>query len=522
MDHAITVLPPQARRQEPNVGIINLPNEILHEICCHLCLHCHHECVVIVDFDLRLDAFEDQKALARLSQCSQRLRKIAQPVLFHWYQSDEEEDEPGGYEELDRFVSFMRPILRHPTLAASTRALALYNPRMFPEESHHVTSSDPEGSFGRAFEAVGGSLLQLWRNNGGEKLYLDQLQMLAMASTPALSQLRVSRESDFFNRARGVWSYLMPNLKCLTFFAGDGSGGLGDDSNDVKFAMSLLRHAPNLESLVALDCWGEWMIHSRVYFVERPWGLLLTNLKRLSLNDVTLNQLVPILDICPLLEDLEYFDDHRLLGLPPMGLTPVIGRLRTTLRRLCYSILPVYAPEACDDPPLEELRDNQNQIFYKYGEPVENVYPDLSGFPVLEVLELEQLVLYGPVFPTLEDPREDRSSQITTPEHILRRLPPSLRQLRIGCVGYWPTVHRDLLALAEEPSRRFPRLQAVTVEVFEAPPEHQHRHLDERLSSVLGVSLVVCYVARSHYNPTGLLSARSGKPTIVPRPILFS
>ena len=248
---------------------------------------------------------------------------------------------------------------------------------------------------------------------------------------------------------------------------------------------------------------------------------MLTNLRKLSLNDVTLDQLGPILDICPLLEDLEYFDDHHVPSSLHMSPDRHLGHLRTTLRRFCYSVLPTNAPEDDEGPPFEELQGSQRWAF-NHRNPVEEGYPDFSAFPVLEELELEQLVLYGPVFPTRKDPREDRSSQITTPDRLFRKLPPCLQRLRIGYVAYWPTVYRDLLALAEEPSRRFPRLQAVTLEVFEAPPEHQHRHLVERLDSGLKVTLLVCYVTRSQYMSRGLLPARPGRPKVVHRPVLYS
>ena len=521
MDHAITVLPLRASRQEPSLGIVNLPSEILHEICCQLCPHCHHEHVVTASFDLLPAAFEDQKALARLSRCSQRLREIAQPVLFHWYKGSETDNGREDVEELGRLVSFLRPIIRHPTLAASTQALALYETQW----SRDATFADPEGSLGPAFEAVGGYLLRHWRHNYRKKLYLDQLQELAMASTPALSQLCLHRMSEDFNETWGFWSYPMPNLKYLAF-PGNTSGGEDgtygyEDTYDLKDAMSLLRHAPNLETLVAPDCWGGEIFETKAHFAKQPWDLMLTSLKRLSLNDVTLEQVGPILKICPLLEDLEYFDDHRVLGLLHMSPERYLGHLRATLRRLCYSVLATNVPEPDEGSPFEELQGNQRWLF-RHKDHAEEGYTDFSSFPVLEELELEQLFLYGPVFPTREDPREDRSSQLTTPDSLFRKLPHALRRLRIGCVGYWPTLYRDLLALAEEPSRRFPRLQTVTLEVFEAPPEHQHRHLAERLGSGLGVTLLVCYVVRSQCMSRGLLPARPGRPGVVHRPVLYS
>src|SRR5689334_10947402 len=123
MDHSITALPPRARRKEPKLNIVDLPSEILDGICRLLCLHCRDEHVVLAGPDILPAALEDQRAIARFSRCSRRLRGLAQPVLFHWYHGHEEHDE---IEERDRLASFVRAIVRNPTLAASTRALALY------------------------------------------------------------------------------------------------------------------------------------------------------------------------------------------------------------------------------------------------------------------------------------------------------------------------------------------------------------------------------------------------------------
>ncbi|KAG7294042.1 hypothetical protein NEMBOFW57_004104 [Staphylotrichum longicolle] len=213
-------------------------------MCCQLCLHCHHEHVVTAGYDILPAVLEDQKALARLSRCSRRLRAIAQPVLFHWYHNGKTDDGQGGVDVLDRLVSFLRAIIQHPTLAASTHAPTLYEP-LSSRYGQLATFADPEGSFGRVFEAVGGYLLQRWRNTNGQTLFLDQLQELAMFC--------LDRESEFSNCSWGVWSYPMPNLKFLAF-AGNRTGSLEEETYDLKDALNLLRHAPNLDTLVAPDC----------------------------------------------------------------------------------------------------------------------------------------------------------------------------------------------------------------------------------------------------------------------------
>ncbi len=513
MDHTLVILPLQAPRKEPGLHILDLPAEILDHICRVLCFHCQEKHAVIASRDILPPAFEDQKALSRFSQCSRRLREIAQPILFHWFHDGEE----GGIraKEVSRLARFLRAIIGSPTLAASTQALALYRRGQRPE------FEDTDGFFRRAVEALGGYLPYLWhpRTQG---LSLESLQELAMASTPAMSQLCLLRESRITGGAWELWDYSMPSLKYLAF-AGSRTLAMLDVTYDLREARSLLRCAPNLDTLVAPDCWGggPGSVYVRQLFSGQRWDVPLARLKTLSVNNASLEYLGTILRTCTVLEDLEYFDEHQMSGL--LSLDDHLGHLRTTLRRLCYSVFPAELDDQISES--ETVQTLQEWFWEDPYKPVDPCYPDFSSFPVLEQLELEQLVLYGPVFPTSSDPREDRSNIITTPSHIFRKLPRSLRRLRIGYVTDWPVIYRDLLALAEEPGpspRPFPLLQEVAVEVFTAPPEHQHKNLGERLRSVLGVTLLVYYVARSESVSRGLLPARPGRPKLVREPVLYS
>lgn len=92
-----------ARRRD----LIDLPVEILEQICSCLCLHCRVDCVPEIPQAAMEKAFEDQTALARLSQTCKHLRDIVQPTLFHWFSG------------LDRHIR---------DLAKSVHAMVLYAP----------------------------------------------------------------------------------------------------------------------------------------------------------------------------------------------------------------------------------------------------------------------------------------------------------------------------------------------------------------------------------------------------------
>ncbi len=400
MDNTIAALPLRALPRASGLNLVNFPS-VLDRICRQLCLHCQVEHVVIAGPDILPGGFENQTALARFSRCSRRLRDIAQPVLFHWYHAS---GAGSNSQELNRLVTFLHAILQNPTLARSTRALALCQTKI--ANLRWAKLDDSDGFFRRAVEARGGYRLQR-RLPGTAHVAHGRAPRAGHGEYAGpVAALSAPRSPFHFIEYWPAWDYEMPNLKYLAF-AGNQTDSRLEDTYDLKEARNLLRCAPNLATLIAPDCWGgESDIHRlRAWSEEQPWDVVLAKLRKISLNNVDLAQLGPIL-------------------------------------------------------------------------------------------------------------------QITTPDHLFRKLPPALRRLRIGYVAYWPTVYRDLLALTEEPSRRFPRLQAVTLEVFEAPPEPQQRHLAERLGSSLGVTLLVCHVAGSKYMSRGLLPERPGRRRVAHEPVL--
>ena len=60
----------------------------------------------------------------------------------------------------------------------------------------------------------------------------------------------------------------------------------------------------------------------------------------------------------------------------------------------------------------------------------------LHNFSVLETLEIEQLVLYGPVFEEPDEVDNDRNCELVLTGELLAKFPPSLIHLRIGCIFY--------------------------------------------------------------------------------------
>jgi len=234
--------------------------------------------------------------------------------------------------------------------------------------------------------------------------------------------------------------------------------------------------------------------------------------------------LARILRCCPALQDLEYLDEPASERVWVV-LDPArhLGHLQGTLRRLCYS---VFFPEF--HQPEDWMDGNNNGVYFYCGAQYDDgpgMAPDglgFAGFSVLEVLEIEQFLLYGPVFAPSESrfPGGGVCLRETTAENFLAKLPASLRRLRVGAVIHWPAMYRDLLALAEQQRARFLRLEAVAVEVYKAPPRYQAEHL----AGVFAAAGVACSVTRARLPRAalrGLLPARPGRREIVPLPMVY-
>lgn len=508
------------------VSLVDLPNEILVQICSSLCLHCQLPRVVDAPSAVVAASASGKGALSQLSLCSKTLRRAAQPVLFHWYHSRPGDD---YHAERRRVASFVFAVLRRPELVTAVQALSLHEPP-FPLGRGHAYDTaqavhDVEGLFKSAAGRIGGHLLKRYSNQPS----LEFIQELAIAITPRLSQLCLKRKCEWSRPDEECWtgwSYDMPTLRCLVF-----EGAYEDPKYEATYhifqAKSLLRHTPNLQVLIAPDCaaGSEDIINHK--YRSQPWDVPLKRLTTLSLNGSHMQQVAMILRECPILEDLEYFDNEDT---PLMALDPErhLNHLKPTLRRLCYSMY-IAGPRDLGDYDASDpdaTNEHDTEFISNYSDwlggltRMDTVGLSFASFHVLEVLELEQLLLYGPVFPTSDEPAEDRSSTLTTTDQFLGKMPPSIRYLRVSCILYWPTLYRDLTAFIEH-SSRFPRLKVVQLEVFENPPQEEVKLLTDRFRDAANVKVSI-YCVGKEIGSRGLLPARPGHKQLVLEPLQYS
>jgi hypothetical protein len=440
-----------------------------------------------------------------------------------------------------RLSSFVFATLRRQHLATAVQAMSpLYYPQAKNRHCDVVQSvEDADGLFRQAAQRLGGYLPEVC----GDRLTFADFNELAIAIMPNLSQLYLEPHFEWDTEEKYSltdWPYPLPALTCLVL-----RGAQGDPREEATYhlyqARNLIRQAPNLRVLIAPDCVAGSVTELHEMYMGEPWDVPLNGLRTLSLNGIGMDQLATVLLKCPVLQDLEYFGESAVLE----TLCPErhLGHVKTTLRRLCWSqrqagrmnfedydiIAQDLDLENCINPDDAEAAaedDADVQRLIEFEASLANDHPGLSmaSFPVLEILELEQLVLYGPCLTgPIDDAVSSRARRspyaLTVPNDLFARFPPSIRRLRVGAIFHWPTIYDDLLTLAAEPSR-FPRLKSITLEVLRSPPEHQVMILTNTLRDLAGIMVSVFRVARGSWD-RGLLPVRPGHFKRTPEPLVY-
>lgn len=491
---------PLSRCKRRCLSIDDLPVEIFTAICRNLCVHCQHAHVVDLPSDEIDHAIEAQQALSRLSRTCRRLRSIAQPILYHCYYSGRQSNLSDSSEsqgdtdvrghEVGILRVFLRTLLQRPDLAKQVRALALFALR---EDSAGKTPQDMQDLFRQAGERAGFRALPSY-----EQVDSKWLQEASIMAAPFVEQLLIYRSSSEGLQYIRDSPFYLPNLKYLVL---PGQGKNPDECCHIQQMQDVLVKAQNLEILAASDADCGTDIPLRERFRAEPWETALSSLRRLSLHGLDPDNLAKILRRSPVLEDLEYFCDmDKYTVLQHNHLAPV----SRSLRRLCYTSTTWEHTSGGAQDIIEHV-----SMFLRWDSSLRG---DASfvDFPRLEILEIEQLLLYGPVFDN-EEERKERFEVMkdTGPEIFMASLPSSLRILHIGMVLAWPEMHRDLLGMAGK-IYRFQNLGVVAVDPYEAPPKEQVKELEDAFATV-GVVFRIGQTTQVPFG-RGMLGVRPGHP----------
>lgn len=486
----------KARRQ---LSLGDLPVEIVAYICRNLCMHCHRQHVVDLPPGEVECGHDSQQALARLSRTSRHFRDIAQPILFHYYHSGTQLDlasSPSWWgdtdarkREIETLESFLRTLLRRPDLAKQVRGLAFFALRTVRARG---VPPETQALFRQAGERAGFRPLPTY-----DHVESKWLQEATIMAAPFLEQLliyRSSHEGLYYLRDS---PFYLPNLKYLVL---PGQGKYPDECCHIQEMQDVLVKAQNLEVLAASDCDCGPNIPLRERFRTEPWDTALGSLRRLSLHGLDPDNLAKILHCSPVLEDLEYFCDmDKYTVLQHRHLSPI----RQSLRRLCYTTTTWEHASSGAEDVIEQV-----SMFLRWDT---SLRADFSfvDFPRLEVLEVEQMLLYGPVFDVEERQERFEALKEIGPELFMASLPASLRIFHMGMVVAWPELHRDLLGLAEK-LHRFPNLSIIAVDPYEAPPEEQIKDLVDAFASK-GILFQLGQTTQVPFS-RGMLGVRPGHP----------
>lgn len=500
VNHSRTIYPAEGETESTpetlrRVTLDSLPVEILENICSNLCMHCRVSHIVDVSPSDVACAHEEQHALSCLSRTSRIFRAVAQPMVFHYYHSRTHPDNDSDdcwedlveTREMETLESFLRTILERPDLARSVKALAFY---AFKASRTHDVPLEIQDLFRQAGKAAGFKDLPNYA-----RVNSKWLQEAAIMMTPSLQELLLHRTS------REGLPYLkyspnqLPNLKYLVL---PGRASLHDKSYHLQEMQDLLVKTQNLEVLLASDSDCGADIPTREWWRWEDWTAPLSNLRNFSLHGLDPENVAKVLKSCPKLEDFEYFCDiDKYSVLQPEHLEP----LRPQLRRICYTGTTWENANGTSQEVIDHVTgcmkwDTSLRADFNFGH-----------FQNLEVLEVEQMLLYGPVFSKDERAVRFEALKETGPEMFMSTLPWSLQVLHIGMVLAWPEMYRDLLGMTEK-IYRFKDLKTVVVDPYECPPEDEVQKLTETFAQY-GIEFQVGQTTQIPFS-RGMMGVRPG------------
>jgi hypothetical protein len=183
--------------------------------------------------------------------------------------------------------------------------------------------------------------------------------------------------------------------------------------------IDFLQHAPNIERLYAPGSTiYECILSENDQTINSAWALSMSTLKSLALRSLAHGQLNGILNSCPILEELECYS-----WFPSQSeLVP----FDSTLKRLC-----------CLDTPRARSKSADGRFWTWYQSMLlaQRNGLDFSQFLRLEVLEIDQLLAYAPLFEFDElVARRVFDIKLNTSGPPFSQLPSSLRVLQISNV----------------------------------------------------------------------------------------
>jgi len=462
--------------------------ELVEEVLCCLCSHCH---LPLSKWMLVQYASSEQIALASLCLVSKLLRALAQPLLFHHFQSH-------NGDHISKLPLFVRTIIRQPDLAAAVKWISIctpVNPSSFPPAWPSVLNEFSMATIPEAAERLNISqslLLSLHEYRGGRipdqflrrmpfMKFWNFCEQLLLTYTPQLEQLRIEKRRGRRERIRDMSHFTslglnlsLPFLRRMTLTFTPTTPHI-EPFRDFDIA----RFAPLLgatERLHTLEIIGarRFLGGRRTIMVpvspsirqQEAWCATgLQHLKNLVFTGccmLPLDELAHLTQLCSSLEAIEFYP--VVPRDEPVDIMRAIEPAARTLRRIRINLI-----NASDWRFI-----THGMQFYNY-QPLD--YRAFQNFNLLQVLWLDQAAFRKIKFvPNILQPDHSQCNEspadISTPgeepgdysANLADILPPFITTLFIVEV-FQPSIYADLVYLAEKTkSGSFPQLRKVYVE----------------------------------------------------------
>ncbi|KAK0649733.1 hypothetical protein B0T16DRAFT_410627 [Cercophora newfieldiana] len=486
-----------------------MPVEIIERICANLCLHCQ-SASPFVHQDTP-DPIEDKSALASFSASCSSLQAIVQPIVFHYYSMGHAFNHTRAVdpERYDTLPLFLRSVIERPDLALCVRSLQLVSTTPIPFRNSTLDTPLLQilNAASRRFGLGDGDMIppteaewkrMVWQDGIPDDMPLiliakqeelfdtrmaHWLQELALMLLPSVASLFLTRSgvrTQYHCLAKNAQSPVpaaratLPALK-RAILTGDTYAPW-----HIAHAASLFEAAPNLEELCALDCGHERASPGEEIFMpgyqDRSWNFpVAANLRRLLIEDITLEELKRLLVFCPALEELHYrkskvtnwsatHNERRFCRQVSDALAPVANALRVLV--LAYKTETqqgrfTHTPHRYEDSLLKDITD-----------PIST----LANLTRLETLILEQASLYPVAARAYWDHQHLAGlDDDDIDPRLADILPSSIRRLSITHV--YRSFRKEMQQLVAAAPTRFPQLEVVSISAVRPPSSRFHEQV---------------------------------------------
>lgn len=236
---------PRATKVMAGMSLLDLPSEILREVCINFCLHCSHALSTAKEVPMHGEDVERKEliqlhnsSLSSLCRTSRQLNAVATPILYH------------GLFDVKHYAKFMRSLKERP-------ALALFIKQITIDEYIELDPRD-QGLIDEIAGQLGISIPERFiipdldiQTEDGDRVYTRQefLVDLCLSQTVNISELSLNYSLLWRPGKSILSSSTFPSLKTLRLVSVEPC-----ERSHLGVVTNLLKKSPNIESLEVYRC----------------------------------------------------------------------------------------------------------------------------------------------------------------------------------------------------------------------------------------------------------------------------